>query len=99
MLRLGVEPHPAGAHRLERRLLQLVHRAPPLRRDQRLDPVLAAVAERDGMPVRLALLELVALAEPGEDAFLGLLLRQALEPAGLPRHATVPTHHPPLPAS
>ena len=49
------------AQRLERRLLQLVHRAPPLERDQRLDPALAALAERDRVTVRLALLELPAL--------------------------------------
>jgi hypothetical protein len=67
VLALGVEDDLAVAQRLERRLLELVHRAPPLQRDQRLDPALAALAERDGVAVVLALLELAALAEPVED--------------------------------
>ena len=74
VLRLGMETHAAGAHRLERRLLQLVHRAEPLQRDPRLDARLAAVADADGVAVRLALLELVVLLEPREDALVGLFL-------------------------
>src|SRR5207248_7139713 len=53
---------------------------PPLQRDARLDAVLAAIAERDGVPVVLPLLELVALAAPVEDPRPGLLLRQPFEP-------------------
>src|SRR5206468_474113 len=62
MLRLGVVPHASGAQRVQRRLLELLHRAPPLERDQRFDPVLAALAESDRVPVGLALLEQAALA-------------------------------------
>ncbi len=82
VLRLGVEAHAPLAQRGERRLLQLVHRAPPLERDQRLDPALAALAERDRVPVGLALLEQAALAAPGEDPLLGLLLREARRARG-----------------
>src|SRR5262249_38069536 len=79
VLRLGVELDASGAQGLERRLLELVHPAPPLQRDPRLDPRLAAVAERDGVPERLALLQLVVLAKPVEDPLLGFLLREARE--------------------
>ena len=39
------------AERRQRRLLQLLHRAPPLERDQRLDPRSAPLAGRDRVPV------------------------------------------------
>ena len=78
---------------VERRLLQLLHRAPPLQRDPRLDPRLAAVAERDRVPVRLPLLELVVLAQPGEDALVRLLLGQAGELARLLVHQPVGADH------
>ena len=73
---------------------QLLHRAPPLQRDPRLDPALAAVAERDRVPVRLALLELAVLAcSHCEDALVRLLLRQPGELAGLVVHPPVRSDH------
>ena len=93
MLRLGVEPDPARAERLERGLLELVHRAPPLHRDPRLDTGLASVAESHRMAVRLTLLELIALAQPGKDSFVSLGLGQAGELTGLVAHATVSRDH------
>ena len=45
------------AQRRDRRLRELVHAAPPLRRDERLDPRVAPLARADGVTVRLALLE------------------------------------------
>ena len=65
--------------RLDRRPRELVHRAPPLRRDERLDARVAALARADRVPVVLALLELVVLAEPVDDVPVGLFLRQPLE--------------------
>ncbi len=58
---------------------ELVHPAPPLRRDERLDPGVAALARPDRMAVVLALLEPVVPGEPVEDHLVGLLLGQALE--------------------
>src|SRR6478752_10658274 len=89
VLRLGMETHAARAQSLERGLLQLLHRAPPLERDARLDAALAPVAERDRVPVRLALLELSMLAQPVEDALVGLLLRQPGQLARLLVHPAV----------
>ena len=63
------------AQGLERGLLELGHRAPPLERDQGLDPRLAALAARDGVPVRLPSHELTALAQPRQDPLFRLLLR------------------------
>jgi hypothetical protein len=62
-----VETNTARSQSLERGLLQLLHRAPPLERDQRLDAGLAALAERDRVAVRLALLQLSALLDPLPD--------------------------------
>ena len=93
VLRLGVVADPSRPECLERRLLELLHRAPPLQRDQRLDSALAALAERDGVPVRLAPLEQAVLPDPVEDPRLGLLLRQAGELTGLVVHATVGADH------
>ena len=93
VLRLGMELDAARAQSLQRRLLQLVHPAPPLQRDPRLDPRLAAVAERDRVAVRLALVELVALAEPVEDPLLGFLLREPGERARLLVHPAVWPDH------
>ena len=45
------------------------------------------------MAVRLALLELAALAEPLDDPRVGLLLRQSGELAGLVVHAAVGADH------
>src|SRR5262245_92497 len=82
MLALRVVAHLVRAQRRERALLELLHRAPPLQRDAWLDARLAALAARDRMAVGLALLELPALLEPGDDLLAGLLLRQPLEPLG-----------------
>ena len=68
VLRLRVVADAPLAQRLERRLARLLHRAPPLQRDERLDPRVAALAGADRVPVALALLEPVVLPQPGEDA-------------------------------
>ena len=78
MLRLGVEAHAPLAQRLDRRPRRLLHPAPPLQRDQRLDPRVAALAGADGVAVVLPLHELAALLEPGDDRRVRLRLRQAL---------------------
>ena len=93
VLGLRMEPDAPRAERLEGRLLELRHRAPPLERDSRLDAVLAAVAHADGVPVGLALLELSALAQPRDDALARLLLRQARQLAGRLVHAPVGADH------
>ena len=69
------------AQRLDRRARELVHRAPPLRRDERLDPRVAALAGADRVAVGLPLLELAALLEPRDDPLVGLLLRQPSKPS------------------
>ena len=79
MLALGVVDDLAVAKRCERPLLDLVHRAPPLQRDQRLDPAAAALAQGNGVAVVLPLDELVTLAQPIEDLVAGLLLGQPFE--------------------
>src|SRR4029077_15916638 len=66
---------------------------PPLQRDQWLDPRLAALAERDRMPIRLALDEQAALLDPRENSLLGLLLAQARELPGLVAHPAVGADH------
>src|SRR3990172_5528617 len=78
VLRLGVVADAMRPEHVERRLLQLLHRAPPLQRNQRLDAALAALAEHNAVPVMLALLEQIALAAPVEHSPLGLVLRQTL---------------------
>ena len=93
VLRLGVEADAAVAKRRQRRFLQLLHRAPPLERDPRLDPRLAAVAEGDRVPVRLALLELVVLLQPREHTVVRLRLGQSGEVAGLLVHRPVRPDH------
>ncbi len=93
MLRLGMEAHSARAQGFQCGLLQLRHRAPPLQRDPRLDARLAAIAERNRVPVRLALLDLVAVAEPGEDALLRLILCQPGELTGRVVHPSVRADH------
>src|SRR5438445_23501 len=77
----------------QRRLPQFRHGAPPLERDTRLDPGLAAVTQRDGMSIRLALLELIVFLEPHEHALIRLLLREPRQLAGLLVHAAVGTNH------
>src|SRR5438093_187864 len=54
---LGTEPDASLAYRFDRRPRELGHVAPPLQRDERLDPVAGAVTVRDGVPVRLGGLE------------------------------------------
>ena len=93
MLRGRVVAHATLPQRGERRLLQLVHAAPPLQRDQRLNPALAALAERDRVPVSLALDQQTAVADPGEDPFLCLILGQPGELAGSVVHAPVGADH------
>ena len=93
MLRLGVVPDAARAKHLERRLLQLVHAAPPLEGDERLDPALAALADGDRMAVRLALLEQAALLAPGEHERPRLLLRQPGDLGHDVVHAAVGADH------
>ena len=80
---------PTVAESRERGLLQLVHPAPPLQRDEGFDPRFAALAERDRMPVRLPRLEQSVLLRPGENALAGLRLGQAGEVARLLVHAPV----------
>ena len=93
MLRLGVVAHAPAAQRLERRLLQLLHRAPPLQRDARLDATSASIADGDRVPVRLALFEAAVLLQPFEHARVGFLLRQPLVLAHLCVHASVGPDH------
>ena len=83
MLALGVVADAPLAQRLERRPSRLLHRAPPLERDQRLDPRVAALARADRVPVALSLLELVVLLQPRDDSLVGLGLGQARELARL----------------
>src|SRR3954454_19433754 len=82
MLALLVVADLAAPQRFELPLLDLVHRAPPLQRDERLDARVAALAERDAVPVVLPLLDEPALLAPVEDRFRRLLLGQAFEPGG-----------------
>ena len=89
VLRVRVVTHAPRPEPLERRLLQLAHRAPPLQRDPGLDPTLAALAESDRVTVGLPLFELAVFADPREDALLRLLLREPGELAGLLAHAAV----------
>ena len=91
VLALRVEPDMPRAKLLDRRPGELVHPAPPLRRDERLDPRVAALARADGVAVRLALLELPALLEPRDDPLVGRLLVEALEALG--HHPAVEPDH------
>ena len=63
----GMEAHPPLAERVDRGPRRLLHLAPPLQRDQRLDPRVAALAGTDRVPVALPLDELPVLLEPGDD--------------------------------
>ena len=78
---------------LDRRRTQLVHAAPPLERDERLDPALAALADGDRVAIGLALLEQASLLAPGEHALAGFLLVEPRELAGLVRHEPVGADH------
>src|SRR6266566_4435568 len=86
VLRFRAVADAPGTESLERRLAQLLHRAPPLQRDARLDATLAAIAERHGVAIGLALLELPMLLQPLENACVRILLRQPRELPGLLVH-------------
>ena len=89
VLRLRVVDDLALLEGGERGLLQLLHRAPPLQRDEGLDAGLAALAERDRVAVALTLLEEPALFRPRDDPLARLFLGQAGEVACLLVHASV----------
>src|SRR5664280_2683625 len=93
VLRLGMEADAPLAQRLQRRLLQLLHRAPPLQRDARLDAGLAALAEGDRVTEGLARDEQIALLAPSENALRRLFLSQAGELRHLVVHASVGADH------
>ena len=77
VLRLGVVPHAALLQRGDGRAGGLVHAAPPLQRDERLDAGVAALARPDRVPVVLALDEPPALLHPSEHRLVGLRLARA----------------------
>ena len=80
----------------ERGLARLLHRAPPLERDERLDARVAALAGADGVVVALALLEPVVLPQPGDDALVRLaLVSPASSPARLVHPAVRADHRQP----
>ena len=74
MLRLGVVADAPRAQGLERRLPRLVHRTPPLERDQRLDPGVAPLTRADRVSVRLRTFEPAALPQPVEHPLARVLL-------------------------
>src|SRR3954451_20658976 len=82
MLTLGVVSNALRAEGVDRRPRELVHAAPPLRRDERLEAPVTALAPADRVPVALALLQLVVLLQPRDDALVHLFLRHAPEPLG-----------------
>src|SRR5271170_2125957 len=82
VLALGVVDDLAVPERFERALLDLLHRAPPLQRDQRLDPAFAPLTQRHCVPVVDAIDELATLTQPVEDLVARLLLRQPFETGG-----------------
>ena len=69
---LRVDPHAVVADDLDRGLGELVHRAEPLQRDQRLDPLARAVRERDRVRVLLLAGDPALLAQLGDDRLLRL---------------------------
>ena len=83
VLRLGVVAHAARLQSLDRRRAELVHAAPPLERDQRLDAALAALADGDRVAVGLTALDEAALLAPGQHAAAGFLLIESCKLAGL----------------
>ena len=93
VLRLRVVADAPLAQRLERRLARLLHRDPPLQRDERLDPRVAALAGADRVPVVLPLLEPVVLLQPREDRLVGLLLRLPGEVTRVLVHPAVEADH------
>src|SRR5882724_9669713 len=93
VLRFRVVAHAAGAERLECGPSQLLHRAPPLQGDARLDAAVALVAERHRVAVGLALLELTVLLQPLEDALVRFFLGQAGKLPSLLVHPAVRSDH------
>src|SRR5918996_4686842 len=81
------EPDPSLFDGVDRGPCELLHPAPPLERDQRLDASLATAAEADRVSVRLLLFEQAVLAEALHDPLLSFVLRQAGELARLLVHA------------
>ena len=68
VLALGVVADASRLKRVDRGSSELVHPAPPLQRDERLDPRMATLAGADGVSVALALLQLSVLLPPLHDA-------------------------------
>src|SRR5207342_3563450 len=77
----------------DRRRGELVHRAPPLEHDQRLDAGVAALAGWDRMTVGLLALDEPSLARPGENALARFVLSQPGELSRLRAHASVEADH------
>ena len=82
VLALGVEPDVPRAKLLDQGARSLVHPAPPLWRDERLDPGVAALARSDGVTVRLPLHEPVRSSNQATIRPVGGLLVEALEAFG-----------------
>src|SRR5262249_26440249 len=72
VLALGMKDDLPRAERLDRRRGKLGHHAPPLRRHERLDARVAALTRADRVAVVLALVELVVLLQPRDDALVDL---------------------------
>ena len=79
VLALGVVADAPHLQRLDRRPCELVHAAPPLQRDERLDAGVAALTRADRVAVVLPLLELPLAGQPVEDDAVRLGLGQPLE--------------------
>ena len=90
---LGAEANASVAHGRDRGARKLGHVAPPLQRDERLDPVAGPVTVRDGVPVGLGGLEQPLGLEARDDARRRLLLGQARELARLVVHPRVEADH------
>ena len=93
VLALGVVADAPLAQGCERRPGRLLHRAPPLERDQGLDARVAALAGPDRMAVALAPLERVVLLQPCQHPLVGLLLCEPGELARLLGHPPVGADH------
>ena len=84
-LRRRVDPDAPVAHDRDRRRGELVHAHEPLQRDQRLDALARALAERDGVGVELGVADQALVAQRGDDALLRLVDAQARVLARRPR--------------
>jgi len=65
------------AHDVDRRRGELVHPHEPLQRDERLDALARAVAERDRVRVQLGVADQALVAQRGDHALLRLVDAQA----------------------